>query len=211
MLEVPVPPETKERVISVVCNDKLYVFGRRPREPSCAGECFDLTTGDCQVLPMMPEPREGFCVAVLEDAIYVCGGWDGESVYYSRVDIFSNTSRTWYRGPDMLHKRRGATAIEVSGVILVAGGNNEPNRSLQSAEIFNGRTKKWSQVGDMNTPREGSTSVAMGDGRVMVIGGRQRTGTPPHERENEEAEASRRQLASARNDVVFEEEKHPQE
>ena len=69
-----------------------------------------------------------------------------------------------------------ASAALADGSILVVGGwrhSGQPSYvpPLSDAQIFNPRTETWTQAAGMKTSRADHAAVALGDGRVLVIGG----------------------------------------
>ncbi|HLL91065.1 MAG TPA: galactose oxidase-like domain-containing protein, partial [Tepidisphaeraceae bacterium] len=65
------------------------------------------------------------------------------------------------------------------GRLLVTGGQGEQGEGSRHAAIWNPATKAWAAVPDMNAPRWYPTNTTLPDGQVLVIAGRQITGTDP--------------------------------
>ena len=73
--------------------------------------------------------------------------------------------------------RAGAAAVLLaSGRALIAGGDWGPRRALSSAELYTPRGTSLKgravRTGDLHAPRAAACAVALGDGKVAVIGGR---------------------------------------
>jgi N-acetylneuraminic acid mutarotase len=66
-----------------------------------------------------------------------------------------------------------------NGKILVAGGQNVNSGSsyLRSAELYDPQTGIWSATGSMNTNRNGHTATLLANGKVLVTGGFNDSGT----------------------------------
>jgi len=63
----------------------------------------------------------------------------------------------------------------LDGRVLVIGGVTYIQASqtvLDSAEIYNPGTASWSTTGNMSIPRVAHTATLLGDGRVLVAGGK---------------------------------------
>jgi hypothetical protein len=70
--------------------------------------------------------------------------------------------------------RDGARAVLVDRNVLVIGGENYLEGPLRSAEMWRDGDKgdaSWTEAGRMQVPRVGHTVTALGDGRVLVVGG----------------------------------------
>ena len=63
------------------------------------------------------------------------------------------------------------------GRVLVAGGLNltDPYGILDKAEIYDPRTATWAEAGSMTLGRSDFTATLLDDGRVLVVGGGDRT------------------------------------
>jgi hypothetical protein len=75
----------------------------------------------------------------------------------------------------MLIDRDGARAVAVDDEVLVIGGESDVEGPLRSAEIWGepgqGEKARWTPAGRMQVPRVGHTLTALGDRRVLVVGG----------------------------------------
>ena len=76
---------------------------------------------------------------------------------------------------NMLIDRDGARAVAIDDEVLVIGGESYVEGPLRSAEIWNepgpGPKASWTPAGRMQVPRVGHTVTALGDRRVLVVGG----------------------------------------
>ena len=73
----------------------------------------------------MPFARHGLVTSVLDERIYVIGGYKpGAAGFRGRttVDVFDPATNTWTAAPDMPTGRYGPRASVVDGMIYVLGG-----------------------------------------------------------------------------------------
>jgi hypothetical protein len=64
------------------------------------------------------------------------------------------------------------------GRVLVIGGHNGRRQAMEvyaSAELFDPQTRRFNATGTMVTPRHKHDAIGLRDGRVLVIGGADRT------------------------------------
>ena len=75
----------------------------------------------------------------------------------------------------MLIDRDGSRAVAIDDEVLVIGGESSVEGPLRSAEIWgepgHGEKARWTPAGRMQVPRVGHTLTALGDRRVLVVGG----------------------------------------
>jgi hypothetical protein len=82
---------------------------------------------------------------------------------------------TWYRIASMAHARIGHSAtVLADGRVLVVGGIAIPPEGDAggTSELFDPLSNGWVEGPRLNAPRSGHVAVALPDGRVVVIGGR---------------------------------------
>ncbi len=87
---------------------------------------------------------------------------------------------TFQKTGSMNVARDAHTATLLSnGQVLVAGGDNGTlgGNPLASAELFNPATGHWTLTGNMTVPRESHQAVLLPNGRVLVAGGSNASGT----------------------------------
>ena len=82
-------------------------------KPLQSVECFDFRSGTWSTgekptnhkpgIPDFPSPRSAYGIAVVNDLLYVIGGFHGET----EVDIFDPAKELWTNGSKMQEKRAG--------------------------------------------------------------------------------------------------------
>ena len=109
---------------------------------------------------------------------------------YDTVEFYNPTTETWVSDPflgswekaaPLVQPRAGhTTTILDDGTLLIAGGRARSDKTdVQSpvdfipfTEIYHPSTGESRAVADMNDPRGGHIAARLGDGRVLVAGGR---------------------------------------
>ena len=135
-------------------------------------------TGSWEALPPMPFPRSALAAAVDADGrIYAIGGRDGAGNGGARVDVFDPAERRWTRRRDMPTPRGGLAAVTgPDGRIYAIGGYRVPRfrGAVRTVEAFDPRTNRWIRRAPMRVARLGHAAVVGLDGKIYVIGGRNR-------------------------------------
>ncbi|GBD88249.1 N-acetylneuraminate epimerase [bacterium BMS3Abin03] len=147
---------------------------------SSSAEIYDVVSNTWNFIDSMHYARGNHKMALLNDGrIIVIGGFNQNS-----CEIYDPTSETW-EFTDSLNLQRDyrftATTL-TNGTILVIGGVNfetNPPRmyNLKSCELFDPVTEKWSVVDSLEIERQGHTATVMPDGRVLVAGGLNSSGS----------------------------------
>eukprot|EP00808_Paulinella_micropora_P030066 g31419.t1 len=121
-----------------------------------------------EVPACMTFKRSDCGVAVLGDAIYALGGWNGVERFTS-VERFSATNVSWELATPMSTQRQGPVAGALNGNIYVAGGF-DGTASLSSATRFDPTANRWEDMAPMSCQRAFAGAAVL-DGRFYVLGG----------------------------------------
>ena len=138
---------------------------------------FDPETKKWDKLPPLPEPRSSFDAAVLDDAIYVIGGWklqgEGENEWHEsawKLDLAQDRPK-WQPLPNPPFKRRAHSVAAHDGKIYAIGGMQEEGGPTTRVDVFDPKTQKWSEAGKLQGDEPitgfGSSAFATG-GRLYV-------------------------------------------
>lgn len=135
----------------------------------------------------LPEPRCCSSGTIVNDTIYILGGWRGDdpvsSVLACSVDLLINSckpatqhwqeesSTIWKPLPNLPVQEAACTSFH--NTLLVIGGraNKEP---VSEIRIYNPYSQRWEVIGYMTRPRYICFAIGLMD-RLIIIGGR--TGT----------------------------------
>ena len=153
-------------------------------------EIFDPETNLFAPAGNMDAARVSHRTIVLNDGrVMVIGGAQRTGPYDS-VEFYNPTTETWVsdpflgsweKAPPLVQSRAGhTTTILDDGTLLVAGGRARADEKdiqslvdfIPSTEIYDPASGESRAVADMNDPRGGHIAARLGDGRVLVAGGR---------------------------------------
>jgi N-acetylneuraminic acid mutarotase len=159
----------RQELAVAAANGKVYAIGGiSGLSVTATVEAYDPTTNRWSFVASLPETLHHSAAAVVDDIIYVIGGYrtlnfDATSVVYRydpRTDVWSRVAS--------LPSPRGATAAAVvDGRIYLAGG--APGGDALTA--YDPLTDRWTTLLPMPTAREHLAAAAVG-GKLYVIGGR---------------------------------------
>lgn len=115
---------------------------------------FDPNSGAWTDLTPLPEPRSSFDAAVIDDRVYVVGGWDlqgsGEGEWHETAWSADLTKLPlkWEAMPTPLAKRRALAVVGHAQKLYVLGGmrTDGPTRDV---EIFDPAKKSWSRGAEL--------------------------------------------------------------
>jgi N-acetylneuraminic acid mutarotase len=114
----------------------------------------------------MPRPRSEFAAAVIDDWIYVVGGFGG----LAQVDCFHPATGTWATAPDLPVGVHHVGVASLDGKLYAAGGYTEGGPATAILWAYEPEAGKWAERAPMNTSRGALGLVAL-DGKLYAIGG----------------------------------------
>lgn len=119
----------------------------------------------------MPRSTTEVAAAVLDDTIYIIGGYDEEGEGIGMVELYNATSDSWAEGiaqlPVPLHH---TSAASYQGKIYVAGGYTGDWTASDRLFMYDPNTNEWTQGNPMPTPR-GYPTANFVNGTLYVVGG----------------------------------------
>ena len=123
-------------------------------------------------LPPLPEPRSSFDAAVLDDVIYVVGGWSmqGEEGHHWHTTAWKldlkQATPSWSPVPEPHFQRRALATAAYEGKLYAIGGMQEEGGPTRRVDVFDPQTGKWTQgpdiLGDEGMTGFGASAFATG-------------------------------------------------
>ncbi|XP_054165200.1 kelch-like protein 18 [Oppia nitens] len=118
--------------------------------------------------------REAMGAAVIDNSIYVCGGFDtkpGEfqGQYLNDCEYYTTNTKQWYLSIPML-SRRAHLALVAQGQLLYALGGRDNGSELATGERYDTGSQQWQPIASMLTKRAEFGAVSYKD-KLYVCGG----------------------------------------
>lgn len=169
-------PRTGSAVATL--NGQIYVFGGSS-DGKTAYEgikrnntyVYDPASDTWSEKKQMPTARAGATTAVVNNKIYVIGGYfdhNGKVERTNKVEIYDPQADSW-TSTAMPTPRSWASAVAIGDKIFVFGGGNNSG-ALSLTECYDTTTNTWTRKSNMPMPSNGIVSAEVG-GKIYVFGG----------------------------------------
>jgi len=135
-------------------------------------EVYDARADSWREVRPLPEPRCAYALAMLDERLYLFGGWNGER-YVDTVYIYDRQTDVWAEAAPMDTARGFAAASPLGDRIYVVGGYNG-ERELTTCAAYNPATGTWEACKSLTVGRSGLGLAAL-SGQLYAIGGGGRT------------------------------------
>jgi N-acetylneuraminic acid mutarotase len=185
------PPGPALQGVALVAHGKgLYRIGgmsakNKPDKPndlvSVAGFArFDPETKTWTDLPPLPSPRSTHDAVVLDDKIYVIGGWSmngggAENAEFQADALTFDLSRDGARWETLAtppFRRRALAAAATGGKVYVLGGLSEDGKVVKSVDIYDSAQRTWSRGPELpGSQFQGFAPSAFGVGGRLYVSG----------------------------------------
>eukprot|EP01133_Synstelium_polycarpum_P004017 gene4017-4652_t len=113
----------------------------------------------------LPTGRTSFALAVLDEYLYVIGGYKG-STPCADVDRYHPRTGSWCTVSSMGAKRAECSAVVLDDAIYVIGGS----QPTSTVERYNPHTNAWTLVCNLSNSRFTISTSAMLEGKIYAIG-----------------------------------------
>jgi N-acetylneuraminic acid mutarotase len=117
----------------------------------------------------MPTARQGTCVGVVGENIYVIGGATSSAVLGNN-EIYNTKTKVWTTGAPMPTPMWASASAVVNSVVYCIGGAVGGSDTQATVQAYNPATDSWSTKSPMPTSRN-SITAAVEKGIIYVIGG----------------------------------------
>ena len=143
-------------------------------------EVFDGALQRFEIIGHLTEGRAGHTATLLQDGrILVVGGVGHGWSFLSSAEVFDPQSGRSEPVGEMSVARESHTATLLpDGRVLIVGGHQGRREAMEvysSAEIYDPVTRRFRPAGHLATARHKHDAVLLADGRVLVLGGADRT------------------------------------
>ena len=155
----------------------LVVGGWDGAAATASVELYDAASGTFSSAGNMLVPRMDPAVERLRDGrVLIAGGHDGSTAYTS-AELYDPASGTFTATGSMRIARVGVATALPDGAVLVIGGPSA-DCDASSAERYDPAAGTFTSMASLNVARHRFAVTVLADGRLLVTGGIDQTGTP---------------------------------
>ncbi|WP_138751633.1 Kelch repeat-containing protein [Paenibacillus sinopodophylli] len=173
-------PDKRAGAATVEYQGKLYVFGgtngngtgSASGPTSNTSYVYDPATDQWDTKQAMPTARSAASAVVLNNKIYVLGGYNFVSGVLTRVakmEIYDPETNIWTTGTNLTSAKAWVGTDVYDGKIYVFGGTNQSNANLTTVESYNPLTNGWTTLSPIPSVG-GAIGVAQLEGKFYVSG-----------------------------------------
>ena len=165
---------------TVLADGRVLIAGGYNGEYLSSVEVFDPTTRRFDPAGFLLEGRSGHTATLLPDGrVLFVGGVGRGWTFLRSAELYNPETGRSEAVDSMSVPRESHTAtLLADGRVLVIGGHSGRRENMEvyaSAEIFSPETRRFEPAGSLEIPRHKHDAVELADGRVLVIGGADRT------------------------------------
>jgi N-acetylneuraminic acid mutarotase len=156
-----------------VFGDKIYYAGGLHDGVAVPWfDVYDTATKTWATLPDMPEARDHFHAAVVDDRLYAIGGRHAAINATTTVNqAFDFETGSWVTGLAPLPTARGGFATAALGTEVLVIGGEGAGKTYNTVEAYNTTTNTWRALAPMPTARHGIQAAIRNGGIHVADGG----------------------------------------
>lgn len=159
---------------------RVLIAGGYNGEYLASLEVFEPSTRRWHSAGLLTERRSGHTATLLPDGrvLFVGGIGRGWTFLGSAERYDPETGRSEPVGSMHVPRESHTATLLADGRVLVIGGHAGRRQNMEvyaSAEVFSPRSGRFETAGALETARHKHDAIKLGDGRVLVIGGADRT------------------------------------
>lgn len=179
----PLPAMAERRIdhtATLLRDGRVLVAGGYNGDYLASLESFDPATRRFQPAGPLSEGRSGHTATLLKDGrLLIVGGVGRGWTFLSSAEVYDPATGRSERVGSLSVPRESHTAtLLADGRVLVVGGHAGRRQDMEvyaSAEVFSPTTGRFEPAGRLMIPRHKHDAIGLADGRVLVIGGADRT------------------------------------
>jgi hypothetical protein len=165
---------------TLLANGRVLVVGGYNGEYLSSMEVFDPSTNRFQNAGSLLVARSGHTATVLSDGrILFVGGVGRGWTFLQSAEIYDPaTGKTEAVGSMSVARESHTATLLADGHVLIVGGHSGRRANMvvySSAEVFDPQARRFEPTGTLGISRHKHDAVKMADGRVLVIGGADRS------------------------------------
>ncbi|HPQ70443.1 MAG TPA: kelch repeat-containing protein [bacterium] len=173
-------PTARSSMAVAVAGGLVYVMGGAniaisPDRYLDSVDVYDPLADSWQAGVALPEARLGAAVGVIDERIYLAGGYaytPSASRYLNRLDMFDPQTGEWTALSPMPTARSLAAGVVSDGMFYVLAGRNDEGKSMQTlavVERYDPATDEWTSLPSLAVAREASAATTAGN--AILLGG----------------------------------------
>jgi large repetitive protein len=157
--------------VAVFGNKIYYAGGLHDGVAVSWFDVYDPLTKSWATLPDMPDARDHFHAAVVDDRFYAVGGRRADINATTTVNqAFDIGTGSWVTGLAPLPTRGGFATAALGTEVLIIGGE-EAGKTYNTVEAYNTSTNTWRPLPPMPTARHGIQAATCNGGIYLAAGG----------------------------------------